>query len=133
VVWRNAVPLACVVVTDGDRVLLVDAASKPGYNVPGGHPEYDEEPVVAALRELEEETGLRADPADAELLDVRHRDAPNGLHYWVTYFRVDRADTDGAVVAGSDARATAWFDESALEGDRPHPDAVQLSLPLLTQ
>lgn len=128
VIWRNAVPLACGLVVDAGRVLLVDAASKPGYTVPGGHPEHDERPRRAVVRELAEETNLEVDPTDTNLFDVRWLDASNGIDYWATYFLIDRRNATGRVEAGDDARETAWFDADELRADdRPHPDAVSVA------
>lgn len=55
-----------MLVRDGDRVVLVERALEAAetWALPGGHPEYDEDPSEAAARELGEETGLRADPGD---------------------------------------------------------------------
>lgn len=61
-VYENPVPAACVVlVDDRNRLLLVKrrVAPKPGmWCLPGGFVECGETPERAALRELQEETGL---------------------------------------------------------------------------
>ncbi|MDR2924445.1 MAG: NUDIX domain-containing protein [Azoarcus sp.] len=43
------------------------------YSLPGGHIEQGESVFQAAVRELEEETGLRASPADLGWLGIIHR------------------------------------------------------------
>lgn len=49
-----------VVVTDGARLLIGQAARSPLWDIPKGMAETDETERDAALRELQEETGLRA-------------------------------------------------------------------------
>jgi 8-oxo-dGTP diphosphatase len=44
------------------RVLLVEPAYKPDWEIPGGSVEADESPYAAAVREVEEELGLRVRP-----------------------------------------------------------------------
>lgn len=63
--------------TGGDaepRVLLGERGTPPAegrYTTPGGHIDLWEEPKTAAVRELNEETGLRAEAEDLTLLKVR--------------------------------------------------------------
>jgi 8-oxo-dGTP pyrophosphatase MutT (NUDIX family) len=53
-----------VIVTDGRRLLLGHATNSPRWDIPKGIAEPGESFVAAAVRELEEETGLRVEPAD---------------------------------------------------------------------
>lgn len=46
-------------IVDGSRVLLQLRPFPPGWELPGGHVEPDEEPVETAVRETLEETGYR--------------------------------------------------------------------------
>lgn len=62
-----------VLVEQDGRVLLVRRAIEPGlgqWSLPSGFIEWDESPEVAAVREVDEETGLVV--ADPQLLDVGH-------------------------------------------------------------
>jgi 8-oxo-dGTP diphosphatase len=59
---------ACVVVGDGDRVLVVQVSYRDGYALPGGGIGRGETPLEAALRELREETGL--EPTSGELVEL---------------------------------------------------------------
>jgi 8-oxo-dGTP pyrophosphatase MutT (NUDIX family) len=50
---------AQVAIVDGSRVLLQLRPFPPGWELPGGHVEPDEDPAETAVREAEEETGYR--------------------------------------------------------------------------
>ncbi|HEY1797259.1 MAG TPA: NUDIX domain-containing protein [Stellaceae bacterium] len=57
-------PVSCgVVVTDGRVILLGHATRTPRWDIPKGVADPGEEFLAAACRELQEETGLVADPA----------------------------------------------------------------------
>ncbi|MFC7046007.1 NUDIX domain-containing protein [Halobacteriaceae archaeon GCM10025711] len=115
--FRNAVPSAGVIVHDDDRVLLIERATPPvgTWALPGGHPEYDEEPAAAAVRELEEETGLRADQSDLSLLTVIHG-VHGPRHYNMITYTLDYADTAGELEPNWEASDVAfWPAERALD------------------
>lgn len=85
------------VVHDGTEVLLLDEPIPQHeglWSLPGGHAEYDEGPKRALLRELAEETGLRADPADLDLLTVVHAEFPDAGLCLLTY-ELARTRTSG--------------------------------------
>lgn len=117
VVWHNPVPGAGVAVVDRrpgaeDAVLLVERAVPPGvgeWTIPGGHLELGEDAAVGAVRELREETGLVADPADLTFLDASALDPIDGKHVLSIGYAVEYERTDGAVEAGSDAGAARFF------------------------
>ena len=60
-----------VIVTDGERVLLGHATRSPRWDIPKGLAEPGESPVAAAMRELFEETGLRAPERELRSLGVK--------------------------------------------------------------
>jgi len=71
-----------VIVTDGKRLLLGHATGSPRWDIPKGVAEPGESFVAAAVRELLEETGLRALETDLRPLGVHQyrRGAQLGKH-----------------------------------------------------
>jgi 8-oxo-dGTP pyrophosphatase MutT (NUDIX family) len=59
-----------VIVTDGKRLLLGHATGSPRWDIPKGVAEPGESFVAAAVRELHEETGLRAPETELRPLGV---------------------------------------------------------------
>ncbi|MEN2999757.1 MAG: NUDIX domain-containing protein [Acidilobaceae archaeon] len=80
------VGVGCVVISKGE-VLIVRRKFPPGegkWSVPGGHVELGEDLLEAAARELEEETGLRAEPlgiVNVDTLVVRDPKGRIKFHY----------------------------------------------------
>ena len=65
--WRGHNGTA-IAVWVGDRVLVVRHSYKPGLRLPGGGVKAGEDHMLAAIRELQEETGLIVAVADVVLL-----------------------------------------------------------------
>lgn len=62
---------ADVLIINKDKVLLIDRKNEPyGWAVPGGLVDLYETMEQAALRELQEETGIKADISDLHLLGI---------------------------------------------------------------
>jgi ADP-ribose pyrophosphatase YjhB (NUDIX family) len=77
--YLNPKPVAVAVQPVGTGLLAVRRAIPPALDtlaLPGGYVEVDETWQAAATRELEEETGLTADPATVTLFDTVS--APDG-------------------------------------------------------
>jgi len=114
--WRSSVPTTSVLVRDGDEVLLVQRAAGRDagrWDLPAGHPEYDEPAREAAARELHEETALAVDPGALELVGTTLSAGPRRTFRSINY-RVDRAATGGDLEAGSDAADARFVGVDAL-------------------
>ena len=78
------------IISDTALVIVLDKTSKyvlltrerdGSVWFPGGKLEANETPIAAAIRELEEETGLKLAPSDLVLVSSRVRTATSGAHY----------------------------------------------------
>ena len=108
---RPFVGAICVLRRAG-RVLLVQRAAMPGrglWGFPGGMQELGETVFQAAVRELEEETGVRARPLDAiGTLDRIERDEAGRVRSHWTLVAVLAEWERGEPDPGEDALAVAW-------------------------
>lgn len=112
---QRPVPAAGIVVIRGDSEVLLIRRGKPPYqgewSIPGGKIEYGETTSEAALRELMEETGIKAEIVG--LIDVidsigqREKGQPGDWHYLL----VDYAArwVSGEPVAQDDVDEAAFF------------------------
>lgn len=97
---------------DGERVLLMLHRKLGRWLQPGGHADGEADLASVALREAEEETGLRDLEVLPEIFDVdRHviparRDEPEHWHYDVRYVVVARGDETFAM--NEESLALAW-------------------------
>ncbi len=100
---------ATVLIERDGAVLLVRRSIDPGRGLwcfPGGYVDFGEDPVVAAMRECREETGLIV--TDLRLLDVSF----NGRVIVITY--LTDAFSPPEPVPGDDADLIEWFSPSEL-------------------
>lgn len=114
---KPGVALAVSVALERDgKYLLVLRANPPAqhmYAFPGGRVEPDEALADAALRELEEETGLRAtNPRPFARFDLTSDD-PGKSGFLLTVFLAD--DPGGEARALDDAKAVGWFTPSEIK------------------
>jgi len=107
------------VLFDGSRILLIKRGYPPGegvWAVPGGAIEAGEDLCRAAVRELEEETGLRARPigiAWVFQVIVWGSSRPR-YHYVVIDVAFDVDSVEGSLRPGGDAVDVGWFELSNL-------------------
>ncbi|HEX6258919.1 MAG TPA: NUDIX hydrolase [Candidatus Saccharimonadales bacterium] len=72
--WQASLPKKKVAVkvilkSDKGNILLIKPDYKDTWQLPGGGVEEFEDPKVAAIRETEEETGIKLETADLRLID----------------------------------------------------------------
>lgn len=59
-VYRNPVPTVDIIIEVGDEIVLIERKNPPhGWAIPGGFVDYGESFETAAVREAEEETGIK--------------------------------------------------------------------------
>ena len=103
-----------VLVRDGEgRVLLIRNSYLPGWRLPGGAVDWGESGEQAALRELEEETGIKAE--SCRISSVLFR-IISGLSNHILVADVGKWSGTPRL-EGSEVMAIEWFSESALPAD----------------
>jgi len=107
------IPAVLAVVVRDCRVLLVRRANPPDqglWGLPGGRMEMGETHLDAALRELEEETGIIADaPRLLTVLDFIEHDSSGALAHHFAMVAVLCRWRSGEAVAADDALEARWF------------------------
>ena len=118
---------------DGERdlkLLLIQRGGEPfrgQWALPGGFVEMDEGLETSALRELEEETGVKDLFLEQLYTFGAPRRDPRGRVISVAYFALVNL-TDHPAVAASDAAQVAWYKRSELPGLAfDHADIIQLA------
>lgn len=115
---RRPVLGALAVVVEDGRVLLVRRLNKPDaglWGYPGGKVEWGETVAEAAVRELAEETGVRAEALDfLTLVDVIGGAPPDDHHFALAAVLCRRLSGDPA--AGDDVSDAAWHPLDAVLG-----------------
>ena len=112
VIWKNASPVSAVIVERNDEILFVKRGIEPGkgkWSLPAGFLEYEESPEKGAVRELEEETGLEANPDDLELEHALNIERFPGQRLIATVYKIDYQKVKGNLQASDDAeKARFW-------------------------
>ena len=114
---RPALTADCVVVTKEKepRVLLIQRGNEPfkgRWAFPGGFMEMDETSEQCAIRELEEETGLKVGVVHQIGAYSKVDRDPRGRTVTVAYLAI--VDAPQTVVGQDDAAKAQWFAVSAL-------------------
>lgn len=135
-VFYNPTPGGSAIVVDGDSLLLVEDFRSPGeWKLPSGRMELGEAPRQGVARELEEETGLVADPDDLVYLEDEAGEPAPDQHMVGIDYAIHRDDTTGTLRPGSDATDARFFTPEAFHAsdhtlkhthvDRFGPDSLE--------
>lgn len=112
---------ALVVSGDGRRTLLTHHRKLGLWLQPGGHADGDHDLAAVALRETEEETGLRGVRVDPTIFDLdrhwipEHKGVPAHWHYDVRY--LVHAGADETFVVSEESHALAWRPIAEISGN----------------
>lgn len=100
---------SAILIRDG-RILLIRRRNPPSFDMyafPGGRAEPGETPAETALREFEEETGIKAhSPRQFAFYDLQAENP--GRHFHLTVFLVE-ASSEEIAEARDDAADAGWF------------------------
>ncbi|MDO6728074.1 NUDIX hydrolase [Cognatishimia sp. 1_MG-2023] len=130
---------AIAVVYHGGQFLLVQRGKDPGrglWGFPGGHVELGETGLEAAVRELQEETGVIADaPRYLTNVDVIAHAEDGTVAYQYLIAAVACHYVSGDPVAADDAAAAEWVDAAeVLAGTREmSADVVRVAQMMVEQ
>jgi len=133
---RPAVTADCIVITREaePKVLLIQRGNQPfkgGWAFPGGFMNMDETTEQCAIRELEEETGLKVSKVNQIGAYSKVERDPRGRTVTVAYLAI--VDAPIAVNGQDDASKAQWFPLSALpELAFDHADIMQDAIKLYT-
>ncbi|MDQ7970287.1 MAG: NUDIX hydrolase, partial [Oxalicibacterium faecigallinarum] len=109
---RIPVPAVIAVVLRGDEILLVCRKTPPDagmWGFPGGKMEFGETIEQAAIRELQEETGIIAEPDGVlTVLDSFHKDETGNLTHHFILPAIACRWISGEPVAADDAAIAEW-------------------------
>lgn len=103
--------LTMCMIQDGEKILLIkrpDSRGFPGYIAPGGKVDFPESIVDAAIREVQEETGLRVTDIVYKGLD-EFCDPGEGLRYMV--FNYLATSFEGQMTADPPEGELVWVDK----------------------
>lgn len=115
----------------GDEVLLIQPIGEVFggcWNLPGGHVMPGEDVVSAAVRDLEEEVGLRARPEDLVFNNVTHHRPPMRSEKVTFTFSARIFDGEAFPREPTRARVTRWTSWSDLPTELMPQAAASLSL-----
>src|SRR3712207_5134811 len=116
---QSPIPAVIAVVIHEDRTLLVRRANPPDaglWGFPGGKIEFGETVADAAIRELREETGVRAEAQGViTALDILVPSDDGGVRQHYILIAMRCRWISGTPLAADDALEARWFPIAALD------------------
>ena len=113
----------------GSEILLIKRGRTPWkgkFAFPGGFVDYGEDPEIAVLRELLEETGIEG--SDPRLFEVKGRPERDPRKHVISIFYLVDVDDESVPEAGDDASEADWMDLGILEAEEvagDHFDVIE--------
>lgn len=101
--------VACVAVVNGDKILMGKRRDNGKWTNPGGHMDPGEKPLDGAVRELFEETGIKADPKDLEHLTSKLIRKPDGKELKIHAFKLDEGHHKTTMGGDPDQEVFRWI------------------------
>ncbi|MBN8649983.1 MAG: NUDIX hydrolase [Cytophagales bacterium] len=127
---------AWIVTPERDHVLLVHHAKLNRWLQPGGHADGDENVLRVALREAEEETGLKnfkivdQRPFDVDIhLIPERKDFPDHYHYDVRFLM--EASRDEKIIVSEESHDVKWIVLDELENYTTEQSVLRMKAKLL--
>ncbi len=121
---ERPIPAALAVVVRDTQLLLVRRNNRPNaglWGFPGGKIELGETVMEAAIRELQEETGIEAEARETlTSVDVIIHNDEGGLEHHYVLVAILCEYISGAPLAADDVSEAEWFDYEAILAN---PDA----------
>jgi 8-oxo-dGTP diphosphatase len=110
-IYRNPTPTVDIIIEIGNQIVLIERKNPPyGWALPGGFVDYGESYETAALREAQEETGLKV----IELRQFRTYSDPDRDPRGHTASTVFIGKANGSPSAGDDASRAELFSQAKL-------------------
>jgi len=117
-------------INDGDRYLLIKRAAEPDaglWSIPGGLVEVGEKVVEAAIREAEEETGLKVEICERlGVVDKMVKDLSGQLKYHFIIVDFLAKPISGTLKAMDDALEAVWVEKSEFKKYTLTPTLIEL-------
>ncbi|WP_113705178.1 NUDIX domain-containing protein [Nonomuraea lactucae] len=132
--WGEALAADAIVTADTEAglwLVMVERSDGHGWAVPGGHVEPGEDPVLAAVRELAEETCLNLESASRQPLPVRYVPDPRASdEAWMVtvpvrfYLGIMPRAALPTVVGADDAKRAVWAHADSYDALDAHLSTV---------
>jgi len=106
--FKNAAPAVCILVVDGEKVLMGKRISRIGggmWALPSGYIEYDDDFLSTAIQEVKEETGL--DIVIQSIVNVDSAFLTPECHFLTIYLLA--SVVGGDLCAGDDFEEARWY------------------------